>query len=559
MWLDHRNAGEAQSAIPAGNSVPYKTSLVHEILEEQATNIPDAPLLDYFGQIYSYRDIDDEARRVASGLAKLRIRQGDRVGLLLPNVPQYVSAYYGIMMLGAVVVNYSPLSSVDQIARQVEDSGTRLLLTLDSKDLLPLALHALDGTSLEHIVVASVTSRLPLLKSLLYRIFNVRETCEVPERSDLSLFRDLVRNRGGHPRPEIDPCKAAALFQYTGGTTGTPKAAVLTHSNLVQNARQVLQVDPAKGDIDRVMGALPLFHIFGQTIILNRTIANGGTVILLPRFNAGDVIDAMGRASPSALPGVPAMFEKLLKHRRIRRVDWSGVRTCVVGGAPLSERLAARFYRETGITLTQGYGLTESAGVVAANQAGTHVPSTCVGKPLEGTTVRIAEPGCPEQAVEGGAPGEILVAGPQIMWGYLHAGEENPFFERFLKTGDIGRIDVKGRLHVLDRLKDILLVGGANVYPSQLEEKIRNHPDIVDCAVVGAAHPVLGQAPWALVVQRRGKPLSVFQAMHWINARVGKHERLHGIVFVRSIPRTSLGKPDRNRLTRILAKRKIEK
>ena len=519
--------------------------LLHQLFQDAAHAAFHQPLVDFYGREFTYGQIAIEAARVARGLQALGVDRSHKVGLLLPNIPQYVSAYYGISMAGAVIVNFSPLYTAEDIIRQIEDSGTEVLITMNSALLLPKAIEALDKSSLRHVVVARLDTRLSLMRSVLFRLFKSDETADIPDRPDVSRFQELVDNEGDYRAWIGDPTSALAMLQYTGGTTGQPKGAMLTHANLTTNAHQLLFVDPVRGGEDRIIGALPLFHIFANTVILNRTVANRGAIIMLPRFSAYDVADAIARTRPTALPGVPSMFETLLDHPRFPGIDWSSLATCVVGGAPLPERLATRFEKSTGIALTQGYGLTETAGVVAANRTGDQVLPSCVGAPLAGTSIRIVDPDAPHEDVSAGALGEILVSGPQVMSGYLNEPPGTQFSGKYLRTGDIGHLDRDGRLHVVDRIKDMISVGGFKAYPRNIEDVLRSHPDIIDAAVVAKPHERLGEVPQAFVVQRRGKPLGIFQAMEWVNERVSKHERLFGLEFVDELPRTPIGKLDR--------------
>ena len=311
------------------------------IASEQAK--PDAPAIDFMGRKYSYAETLNAARRVNKGLRRLGVERGDRVGLFLPNVPHYVAAYYGAMMMGATVVNFSPLYTLEELKHQVEDSGTRILFTLSAKALLPTALQVLEQSSVERLIVGSIAGVLSTGKSLVYRVLHADDAAVVPEDPRISRFSQLIDNDGDAEAAEIDPMTDVALIQYTGGTTGTPKGAVLTHQNLSANARQVASIDGHVGDNDRIIGALPLFHVFANTCVLNRTIAAAGEMVLLPRFNAEQVLKAIERTHAAYFPGVPTMFQALLDNPAVSQTDFSSLRVCISGGAPLPIELKQAF------------------------------------------------------------------------------------------------------------------------------------------------------------------------------------------------------------------------
>ncbi|MGN6375863.1 MAG: AMP-binding protein, partial [Sphingomonas sp.] len=476
------------------------------LFEDSVARHRDAPLIDFLGRTYTYGETMDGANRVACGLAALDYGPGDRIGLFLPNVPHYVAAYYGILKLGATVVNFSPLYTADELAHQVADSGTRLLFTISASALLPTALEVLDKSALERLVVGSVAGALPPAKSLFYRLFRGREVAKRPHDPRITAFSQLIHNDGGCAAPSIDPERDIALLQYTGGTTGTPKGAMLSHQNLSANARQVAAIDPQPEAPDRIIGVLPLFHVFANTCVLNRTVANGGCIVMLPRFNAGQVLAAITRTDATALPGVPTMYQALLDHPNIGRTDFSHLRVCVSGGAPLPLELKQRFEAATGATLVEGYGLSETSGVVSANPYEKEGKSGTIGQPLPGTSVRLVDKEDPTLAAGAGEPGEVIIAGPQIMQGYWNRPDADARVfvtdaagRRWLRTGDVGTIDGDGFIRIVDRLKDMIAVGGFKVFPSQIEAVLYRHPAVKEALVIGLPDAYRGEHPRAYV------------------------------------------------------------
>lgn len=530
----------------------YAPRSMVDLFEESAAAHPHAPLLDFMGRIYSYGETLDGANRVACGLRALGYGPGDRIGLFLPNVPHYVAAYYGILKLGATVVNFSPLYSVEELAAQVADSGTRLLFTLSATALLPTALKVLEKSALERLVVGSVAGALPTAKSLFYQLFRGSEVTARPHDPRILAFSKLIANKGDCTIPNIDPERDVALIQYTGGTTGTPKGAVLTHQNLSANARQVSELDPELGQAeDSVLGVLPFFHVFANTCVLNRTVITGGKIVMLPRFNAQQVLTELRRTKPRSLPGVPTMYQALLDAPGMKPSDFSSLRFCISGGAPLPEQLKLNWEATTGAHIIEGYGLSESSGVVSANPYVGLNKSGTIGQPIAGTRVRLVDKEDPRKPAPEGEPGEIVVKGPQIMQGYWNRPEADVgtfVDDHWLRTGDVGIIDEDGYIHIVDRLKDMISVGGFKVFPSQIEAVLYTHPAVKETLVLGLPDPYHGELPHAYVALIDGMTVDAKEMCDWLNAQLGKHERVKEVVIRDSLPKTMIGKLSRKDL-----------
>ncbi|APR52676.1 long-chain-fatty-acid--CoA ligase [Sphingomonas koreensis] len=525
--------------------------------DDSAQRMGNAPLLDFMGRHYSYAETLDGANRVACGLRALGYGPGDRIGLFLPNVPHYVAAYYGILKLGATVVNFSPLYSVEELEAQVADSGTRLLFTISATALLPTALKVLEASSLERLVVGSVAGALPAAKSLLYRWFKAKEVAEKPDDPRIIAFSKLIANDGACTTAAIAPETHLALIQYTGGTTGVPKGAMLTHQNLTANARQVARLDPELGTTkDKVLGVLPFFHVFANTCVLNRTVITGGEIVMLPRFDAAQALAAITRTRPLALPGVPTMFQALLDHPNSASTDWSSLKYCISGGAPLPAELKTRFEAATGAKLIEGYGLSESSGVVSANPYVGEGKSGTIGQPIIATRVRLVDKEDPSKPAPEGEPGEIVVAGPQIMGGYWDRPEtdDSTFCtdatgQKWLRTGDVGQIDEDGFIKIVDRLKDMIAVGGFKVFPKHIEDVLYRHPAVKEALVVGMPDSYRGETPRAYVaLNDDADPVTGNALRDWLNPQLGKHERVDAVVIRDKLPKTMIGKLSRKDL-----------
>ena len=523
---------------------------VPQMFAASAAAHPDAYLADFMGRKYSYADVRLGVNRVARGLQTLGVKKGDRIGLFLPNVPHYLAAYYGAMKMGAAVVNFSPLYTVDELAHQVEDSGTKLLFTLSAKPLLPTALEVLDNSALEKLVVGTVVEALPLAKSLMFRVFKGGESVDIPNRRDIIPFSELFDNKGDCGRVPIDPRKDIALIQYTGGTTGTPKGAMLTHQNITANARQIQSLDPDPDAEDRIVGVLPFFHVFANATVLNRTVLRGGEIIMLPRWNAAQTLKAIERTRATALPGVPTMYTALLDHPQTAKTDFSSLRVCISGGAPLPAETKARFETMTGSKLVEGYGLTESSGVVSCNPYDGENKTGSIGQPAPATIVKLVDKEDPNEPVPEGAPGEIVIAGPQIMYGYWNRPDvdDQSLHDGFLRTGDVGTIDEDGYIFIVDRLKDMIAVSGFKVFPSRLEEILYKHPAVKEALVIGIPDTYTGERPKAFVALDTGAGVTGEELTGWLNPQLGKHEQVTDVVVRDELPKTMIGKLDRKAL-----------
>jgi long-chain acyl-CoA synthetase len=552
---DPENAWRDSYRHPTRWDSSYPPQSMVEFFDEAATRSGKAPLIDFLGRHYSYAETLDGANRVAAGLKALGYGPGDRIGLFLPNVPHYAAAYYGILKLGATVVNFSPLYTAAELEHQVADSGTKLLFTLSASALLPTALKVLDESSLERLVVGSVAGALPAAKSVLYRLFKRSEVIKRPHDPRIMAFSELIANDGVHPAATIDPVNDVALIQYTGGTTGTPKGAMLTHQNLSANARQVMGLDPHPNEHDRILGVLPLFHVFANTCVLNRTVLNGGCIVMLPRFEAGQVLAAIDRTKATALPGVPTMYQALLDHPKLAGTDFSSLRICISGGAPLPAELKRKFEAATGSTVVEGYGLSESSGVISANPYEGEGKSGTIGQPIPGTWVRLVDKGDPSQPPPEGEPGEIVTAGPQIMKGYWNRPDADADVfvtdadgRTWLRTGDVGTIDADGFIKIVDRLKDMIAVSGFKVFPSQIEAVLHHHAAVKEAMVIGLPDPYRGEHPRAYVTLNDGATVTGEELRDWLNPQIGRHERVDQVVIRLTMPKTMIGKLSRKDL-----------
>lgn len=555
---------------PYHHPTPWDTSFplmtLPAMFEIAVRKNPDAPFLHFLGRTYSYGQIHQDALEFALGLVEMGIKPGDRVGLFLPNVPIYASAYYGAMIAGAVVVNFSPLYSVEELAWQVEDSGTRVLVTLDVPELYATAAEVLEASSLETLVVGSLAEMLPWYKGLALKLLKRNQIANVPyggEGKPIRKWRDMLADCNWtswlegrtFPLPKVTH-EDLALLQYTGGTTGRPKGAMLGHSQLTQNAQQVASINPFEDPSKEVfMGALPFFHVFANTALLNHAVAAGASIAMVPRFDSAQVLQTIQKYRTTGFPGVPTMFQALLDHPDLAKTDLSSLKVCISGGAPMPGPVHEKFEAVTGVRLVEGYGLTESSGVVSVNPyEGTRKRGT-IGQLVPGTEIVLLDKEDPTRLAPEGEPGELAIHGPQVMRGYWNRPETDTdvFVRRgnkkYLRTGDVAVMDEDGFLSIVDRIKDMIAVGGFKVFPSVVEDVILKHEAVKEALVIGVPEEYRGEVPRAYVTINEGSGAVDGDALKaWLNERIGKHERVDQVVIRDSLPKTIIGKLDRKAL-----------
>jgi long-chain acyl-CoA synthetase len=523
------------------------------LLERTLAMNPQAPFLHFLGRTYSYQHIHQQARAFAAGLQAIGIAKGDRVGLFLPNVPIYAAAYYGAMMAGAVVVNFSPLYSVEELSWQVGDSGTRVLVTVDVPELYKTASKVLGASALETLVVGSLADQLPWYKGLALKLLKRDQIADVAYGATIKSWAHMTP--AGAPAPvDVGP-EDLALLQYTGGTTGRPKGAMLGHDQLSVNAQQVAALNPFGNPAGECfMGALPFFHVFANTALLNHAMVTGASIAMVPRFETKQVLATIQQYRCTGFPGVPTMFQAMLDHPDLAKTDLSSLKVCISGGAPMPGPVHEKFEAVTGVRICEGYGLTESSGVVSANPYdGTRKRGT-IGQLVPGTEIALLDKEDHTKLAPEGEPGELAVHGPQVMRGYWNRPETDAdsFVElegkRYLRTGDVARVDAEGFLEIVDRIKDMIAVGGFKVFPSVVEDVILEHPAVKEALVIGVPEEYRGEVPRAYVTLAEGASATGEELAAWLNAKIGKHERVDRVVVRDSLPKTMIGKLDRKTL-----------
>jgi long-chain acyl-CoA synthetase len=537
---------------------PLVPGLLSSFFDEATGRFNAAPAVDFLGRRITYGELRDQVDAVATGLQRLGVEKGTRVGLFLPNTPYSVIAFFAILKVGGVVVNYNPLYAEPEVRHQVHDSGTSVMFVLDLADHYNKVASQFAGGSLRHIVVCSLAKAMPALKGIAFSVLKRKTLTKIRADGRHSLFETLVAGVGA-PQPVSIESSAPAVLQYTGGTTGVPKAAVLTHANLTVQIQQLVRWIPEyKPGDERVLGILPLFHVFAMTVVMLVGIACGAEMLLLPRLDLDLLMRTITRRKPSMAPGVPTLYTAIANAAdKSKSVDLSSIRICLSGGAPLPDEVRVRFEKLTGCTLVEGYGLSEASPVVTINPPGMAGKPGSVGVPVAGTEIEIRSIDDPAKILPQGESGEVCIRGPQVMAGYWNRPDETArvMIDGALRTGDVGYVDGEGYLFLVDRLKDLIICSGFNVYPRNIEEALYKHPAVLEAAVIGVKDDYRGEAPKAFVQLRPGVTATADEIMTSLRGQISKMELPREIEFRDSLPKSTVGKI----LRRALAQEEAER
>ncbi|OHC74853.1 MAG: dicarboxylate--CoA ligase PimA [Rhodospirillales bacterium RIFCSPLOWO2_02_FULL_58_16] len=531
---------------------PLPSVPLFALFDKSLSRFPDNPCIDFLGRVWSYRQIGDLIDRAAAGFRRLGVARGVRVGLCLPNTPYYVICYFAVLKAGGTVVNYNPLYAKRELAHQIADSATSIMVTLDLKQIYGKVAAMTAETSLEKIVVCPMSDILPMAKSIMFSIFRRSEVIGLRDDAAHFTFNELTMGDGRIKTADIDPETDIAVLQYTGGTTGSPKGAMLTHANLVANACQVRRwLHGMEDGAERFLGALPLFHVFAMTVVMNTGIAAGAELILLPRFELKQVLKTINEKRPTMFPGVPTMYTAINAAPDIGGFDLSSIKYCVSGGAPLPAEVKRTFEALTGCKLVEGYGLSEASPVVACNPLGS-VKEGSIGLPLPGTIIEIHDMDDRDKALGAGEKGEVCVIGPQVMAGYLNQPEAtaHDIVNGRLHTGDVGYMDEQGYTFLIDRIKDLILCGGYNVYPRVIEDAVYLHPAVEEVTVIGVPDTYRGQAPKAFVKLRDGQSLTAEELLAFLKDKLSPIEMPDHLEFRSQLPKTMIGKLSKKELVK---------
>lgn len=532
----------------------YVPAAIYTLLDRAVAEHPDKVCTDFMGRALTYGHIGQLVEETAAGLQAMGVTRGTAVGLLLPNTPTFVVYYFAILKAGGVVVNYNPLYTVEELSHQVRDSQTELMITLDLHVLFDKVETLINDGVLKGAVVASFPALLPTAKAALFRLFKRRDLVRPlasPAGTSITLDAD-VRQAGAKPSLiPIDPVTELAVLQYTGGTTGTPKGAMLSHANVYINTMQVSDWGPELLDgEERFLAVLPFFHVFAMTAVMNVAIERAAAMVIMARFKLNDALALIHSSKPTVMPGVPTLFNAIINHPKLDSYDLSSLKYCISGGAALPLEVRQRFEKLCGCPIVEGYGLSETSPVVTCNPIG-DTKDNSIGLPLPATIVSLRDVDYPEREVEPGEKGELCVKGPQVMMGYWNNPEETAkafTSDGFFRTGDVARMDTDGSFSIVDRMKDLIICSGFNVYPRRVEDAIYTHPDVVEVTVIGIEDAYRGEAPKAFVKLKDGAGVDEKGLIEHLASHLSKIELPAQIEFRDELPKTLIGKLSKKEL-----------
>ncbi|MBD1371054.1 AMP-binding protein [Hazenella sp. IB182357] len=528
-------------------SVEYPKVPLPQLLIQTASDFPNKISIRFLGKDLTFQELLKDVYRFAHALKRIGVEKGERIGIMLPNSPQAVIAYYASLMVGAVVVQVNPLYTERELRHQLTDSGMKTIICLD---LVYNKVKRLQSeTQLDTIVVTSMKDYLPPLKKILYPIKAKIDGMYVKlsSKGEFYPFMELIQSSDDTPiQPVYHSSDDLALLQYTGGTTGLAKGAMLSHGNLIANMRQArawfYKTERGQGSI---MAVIPFVHVYGMTTVMNFAIAEGLTMVIVPRFekDLSLILKLIDKYKPSFFPGAPTTYIGLINHPKIHQYDLSSIEACVSGSSSLPHEVQEKFEEITKGFLVEGYGLTEASPVTHSNLIWDRKKVGTIGLPWPDTDARIVNPETGEP-VDVNEQGELLVKGPQIMLGYWNNPKETDqvLQDGWLKTGDIARMDEDGYFYIVDRKKDVIIASGFNIYPREVEEVLFEHPAIQEVVVIGAPDPYRGETVKAVVVFKEGESASEEELDRFARERLVKYKVPRIYEFRSELPKSSVGK-----------------
>ena len=527
------------------HSIDYPSLSLYQLFQQSAKKYSQQPAVHFMGRELTYAELSSQVDAMAAALADLGVKKGDRVAIHLPNCTQFPIAFFAAHAIGAIVVPCNPLYVAREMEYQLKDSGAETIITLTRfykmiKEVQP-------KTVLKNVIVSNIKDFFPGFLSLLYTVAKeIKEGDRVEIAKEDHTFTGLLSKYAGKKPPavEVSPFDRA-VFLYTGGTTGVSKGAVLQHLNLVANMFQVKAWCTDYQDGKEVaLGVLPFFHSYGLTTILNLGLLNGAKLVLLPRFVLGDVLKTIDKQKPTLFPGVPTIYVAINNAPNLNKYDIKSIRICISGAAPLPVEVQQQFEKNTGGRLVEGFGLSETSPVTHANPVyGVRKPGS-IGLPMPDTEYKIVDVETGEKELPIGEIGELCIRGPQVMEGYLNMPEENAQSIRdgWFYTGDIAKADEDGYTYIVDRKKDMVIAGGFNIYPRDIEEVLYTHPKIMEAAVAGINDPYRGETLKAYIVLKEGETMTEEEVTDYCKANLAAYKVPKLVEFRPELPKTMIGK-----------------
>jgi long-chain acyl-CoA synthetase len=552
-WLERYDPG-----VP--HRLDYPDVPLHHFVEQAASKYPDHTALILKGGEVSYRELDEQSDQVAAALAKMGVKKGDRVAILMANCPQFVISYFGVLKAGAVVVACNPLYAPPELEHQLNDCGAEVILVMSSFYRVVKQIQA--NTAIKEVIVANIKEYFPPVLRLLFTLLMEKKQ---GHRAELAAgdqwFQDVLQKHAPADRPqvEINPQEDVAIFQYTGGTTGIPKGAMGTHRNLVADSLAIKSWLPDTREAgESVLVALPLFHVYGMVAAMCYGLAAAATLILIPNpRDMDDILTTINKYRPSIFPGVPTMYNAINHHPKVieGKVDIKSIRACISGSAPLLRETQTRFEQLTGGNLREGFGLSEAPTASHCNPMYGENREGSIGLPLPDVDAAVVDLETGSRFLDIGEEGELVIHGPIVFKGYWQMPTETanalrrlPDGRVWLFTGDIAKMDDDGYFYIVDRKKDMMICGGYNVYPREVEEVLKQHPKILEVAVAGIPDPYRGETVKAWIVLKPGETATEEEIIEWSKERLAKYKYPRYIEFRDELPKTFVGKTLRRML-----------
>ncbi len=525
------------------SAVQYERITVADALNRMAQKYPDKAALVFLDVRITYRQLNDMVNSFANALIDMGVKPGDKVAMLLPNMPQIVIASYGAWRTGAVVVMNNPLYTDTELEHQLKNSESTVLVTLDL--LGPRMIALKPKTPVKKIVVAHIRDHLKFPKKQLLPIVARDKHRDIPPTPDVFEWMDIIKKYPAtDPKLSVDFDSLASL-QYTGGTTGVSKGVMLTHKNLSSNVQQINAWFPDFVEGEMVMlGVLPFFHSFGLTCVMNLTIWKAGTDVLIPRPEPKAILEAIHKHRINFYPAVPTIYVGLLNHPDLAKFDISSIKGCFSGAAPLPVEVIKEFESKTGSQICEGYGLSETSPVVTINPWGGKTKVGSIGLPIADTEIRIVDLEEGTKDMPQGQPGEVIIRGPQVTSGYYKMPDETAktVKDGWLFTGDIGTMDNDGYFYIVDRKKDMIIAGGYNIYPRDIDEVLFEHPKILEACAIGVPDSYRGETVKAFVVLKPGETMTAEEVMEYCKEKLAKYKVPTMVEFIDTLPKSGVGK-----------------
>ncbi|MCF8112773.1 MAG: long-chain fatty acid--CoA ligase [Desulfotignum sp.] len=528
------------------DTIEFNDTLVPEYLTESVNRFPDHPALIFQGYTVTFKELDDMVGRFAAALKDLGIKKNDSVAILLPNVIPCVVAYYATLRIGGIVVFNNPLYSDRELEHQFTDSGAQFLITLDL--LADRMVKLREKTGIKTIVYTSIGDYLPFVKRLLFPLVAKKKglAADVSPAPDLHTFKEIMARYSPDPAQESLSMDDVAMYQYTGGTTGVSKGVMLTHKNISYQIQQIEAWFPGfdKGE-EIMLGALPFFHVFGMSVSMNLAVRMGWANVLVPKPQPEPLLEAISKFRVTFAPLVPTMYIGMLDHPDMEHTDLTSIKGCFSGSAPLPVEVINKFQEKTGSIIVEGFGLTESSPVTHVNPFNGNRKVGSIGIPIPETECKIVDLEDSTKEMPVGEAGELLMRGPQIMKGYLNKPEETAKTltkDGYLCTGDVAKMDEDGYFYIVDRIKDMIISGGYNVYPRDIEEVLYEHPKILEACCVGIPHPKRGEAVKAFVVIKQGQDITQKEVIDYCAQKLAKYKLPIAVEFREELPKSNVGK-----------------